>query len=117
MHGLDISASNFRADEDFYLDAFLKHRWYSGNIRQDKSSLLQVWNDFILNVQHIGREAWLQILDTARVSFEKRTLTGAKSGCTNCLVRQEFHASRGATRVRVVSTTLSASKGICTPFL
>uniref|UniRef100_M4B5A8 RxLR effector candidate protein n=1 Tax=Hyaloperonospora arabidopsidis (strain Emoy2) TaxID=559515 RepID=M4B5A8_HYAAE len=26
LHGLDINARNFRAEEDFYLDAFLKHR-------------------------------------------------------------------------------------------
>ena len=25
LHGLDISASNFRAEKDFYLDVFLKH--------------------------------------------------------------------------------------------
>ena len=49
LHSLDISASNFRAEANFYLDAFLKHRWYSGNIKQDKSSLLQVWKDFILS--------------------------------------------------------------------
>ena len=43
LHGLGISGSNFRAEEDFYLDAFLKHRWYSGNTKRDKSSLLQAW--------------------------------------------------------------------------
>ena len=42
LHELDISASNFRAEDDFYLDAFLKHRWCSGNTKRDKSSLLQV---------------------------------------------------------------------------
>ena len=78
LQGLDISASNCRAIEYFYLDAFLKHRWYSGNTKRDKSSLLQAWNAFMLNVQHIGREAWVQSLDTARVRFENRTLTGAK---------------------------------------
>ena len=26
LHGLDPSSKNFRAEEDFYLDAFLKHR-------------------------------------------------------------------------------------------
>ena len=40
--------------------------------------MLQAWNAYILNVQHIGREAWLRKLDTARIRFEKRTLTGAK---------------------------------------
>ena len=79
IHGLDISASNYRAKEDFYLVDFLKHRWYSGNTKRGKSLLLQAWNVFILNVQHIGREAWLRKLDTARVSFEKRTITGAKA--------------------------------------
>ena len=78
IHGLDISASNFRAEEDFSLDAFLKHRWYSGNTKRDKSLLLQAWNAFLLNVQHIGREAWIRKIDTARVRFKKRTLTGAK---------------------------------------
>ena len=79
LHGIYISASNFRAEEDFYLDAFLKHRWHSDNTKQDKSSLLQAWNAFILNVQHIEREAWLRKLDTARIRFEKRTLTDAKA--------------------------------------
>ena len=27
FHGLDISARNFRAKEDFCLDSFQKHRW------------------------------------------------------------------------------------------
>ena len=79
LHGLDISASNFRAEEEFYLDAFLKHRWYNSNTKRDKSSLLQDWNAFILNVQHIGRDAWLRKLDAARVRFEKRSLIGARS--------------------------------------
>ena len=56
LHGLDISASNFRAEEEFYLDAFLKHRWYNSNTKRDKSSLLQAWNAFILNVQRIRRD-------------------------------------------------------------
>ena len=54
LHGLDISTSKFRAEEDFYMDALLKHRWYSGNTERDKSSLLQAWNALILNVQHMG---------------------------------------------------------------
>ena len=117
MHGLDISASSFRAEEDFYLDAFLKHSWYSGNTKRDKNSFLQAWNAFVLNVQQGGREAWLKNLNTDRVRSEKRTLQVKKLGCIICLVRQEFYASRGATHVRVVSTTLSALKGRYTPFL
>ena len=44
LHGLDPSAKNFRAEEDFYLDAFLKHRRYNGNSKRDKASLMQAWN-------------------------------------------------------------------------
>ena len=78
LHGLDPSAKNFRAEEDFYLDAFLKHRWFSGNNKRDKVSLMQAWSAFIRNVKDIGREAWLQKLNANRVKFEKRTPTGAK---------------------------------------
>ena len=31
LHGLSSSAKNFRAEEDFYLDAFFRHRWYNGS--------------------------------------------------------------------------------------
>ena len=101
LHGLDISASNFRAEEDFNLDDFMKHRWYSGNTKRDKSSSLQAWNVFILNVQ----EAKLGLINlTARVRFD----WFKRQSCIICLVRQEFQASYGATRVRVVSTILNA---------
>ena len=78
LHGLDPSAKNFRAEEDFYLDAFLKHRWYNGNNKRDKVSLMQAWNAFIRNVKDIGREAWLRKLNAARVKLETRTPTGPK---------------------------------------
>ena len=35
LHDLDISASNFRAEEDFFLNDFLNHRWYSGYTKRD----------------------------------------------------------------------------------
>ena len=78
LHGLDPSAKSFRAEEDFYLDAFLKHRWDSGNKKRDKASVMQAWSAFIRNVNDIGREAWLQRLNAIRVKFEKRTPTGAR---------------------------------------
>ena len=78
MQRLNLSAKNFSAEEDFYLDAFLKHRWYNRNNKRDKASLMQAWNAFIRNVKDIGREAWLRKLDASRVRFEKRTPTGAK---------------------------------------
>ena len=41
LHGLNISAGNFRAKEYFYLDTFQVHHWYSDNTKRYKSSLLQ----------------------------------------------------------------------------
>ena len=62
----------------------------------------------------------------ARPGFENltRPVSGLKSvlqtvarlNCTLCLVRQAFHASRGATRVRAVWTTPSVPKGMSIPF-
>ena len=40
LHGLSSSAESFRAEEDFYLDVFLRHRWYNSNQKRDKASLL-----------------------------------------------------------------------------
>ena len=40
LYGLNMSASNFRAEQDVCLDAFLKHRWYSCNTKRDNISLL-----------------------------------------------------------------------------
>ena len=47
LNGLSSSAMNSRAEKDFYLDAFLKHRWYNGNQKRDKASLLAAWNAFV----------------------------------------------------------------------
>ena len=41
LHKLDPSASNFRTEHDFFIDAFLMHRWYSGNHKRDGPSLIQ----------------------------------------------------------------------------
>ena len=67
---MGASASNFRAEEDFYLDAFLKHRWYNGNQKRDKNSLLAAWNAFVQNVKNFGREGWLKKLEAVRLKFE-----------------------------------------------
>ena len=73
LHGLSSSAKNFRAEQDLYLDAFLKHRWYNGNQKRDKTSLLAAWNAFFQNVKLFGREVWLEKLETVRVKLEKRS--------------------------------------------
>ena len=57
LHKLDPSASNFRTQHDFFIDAFFKHRWYSENHKRDGPSLIQAWNAFIHNVGEIGRDA------------------------------------------------------------
>ena len=77
LHGLDPSAKNFRADEDFNLDSFLKHRLYNGNNKRDEVLLMQAWNVSIRNVKEIGSEAWLHKINAARVKFKKRPPTGA----------------------------------------
>ena len=78
LHGLKSSAKNFRAEEDFYLDAFCKHRWYNGNQKRDKDLILAAWNAFVQNVKNFRREGCLHKLETLRIKFEKRTPTGAR---------------------------------------
>ena len=117
LHRLDISASNFRAEEDYYLDAFLKHRLYSGTTKRGKSSLLQARNAFILNVQHIGREAWLRKLDTARVRFGKQTLAGAKVRLHKLSREAGIPCRTWGDPCPCCLTTINESTGICNPFL
>ena len=31
LHGLDVSAINYRTEHGFYIDVFFRHRWYHGN--------------------------------------------------------------------------------------
>uniref|UniRef100_A0AAV1VLY5 Uncharacterized protein n=1 Tax=Peronospora matthiolae TaxID=2874970 RepID=A0AAV1VLY5_9STRA len=78
IHHLDPSAKNYRAEHEFFIDAFFRHRWYSGNHKRDGPSLLQAWNAYIHNLEDVGRDAWNDKLIKARVKFEKRTPTGAR---------------------------------------
>uniref|UniRef100_A0AAV1UTP2 Uncharacterized protein n=1 Tax=Peronospora matthiolae TaxID=2874970 RepID=A0AAV1UTP2_9STRA len=78
IHHLDPSAKNYRAENDFFIDAFFKHRWYSGNQKRDGTSLLQAWNADIHNLEGVGRDVWNDKLIKARDKFEKRTPTGAR---------------------------------------
>uniref|UniRef100_A0AAV1UXH6 Uncharacterized protein n=1 Tax=Peronospora matthiolae TaxID=2874970 RepID=A0AAV1UXH6_9STRA len=78
IHHLDPSAKNYRAEHDFFIDAFFRHRWYSGNHKRDGPSLLQAWNAYIHNLEDVGRDAWNDKLVKARDKFEKRTPTGAR---------------------------------------
>uniref|UniRef100_A0AAV1UGL2 Uncharacterized protein n=1 Tax=Peronospora matthiolae TaxID=2874970 RepID=A0AAV1UGL2_9STRA len=78
IHHLDPSAKNYRAENEFFIDAFFKHRWYSGNHKRDGTSLLQAWNAYIHNLEDVGRDVWHDKLIKARDKFEKRTPTGAR---------------------------------------
>uniref|UniRef100_A0AAV1VGK1 Uncharacterized protein n=1 Tax=Peronospora matthiolae TaxID=2874970 RepID=A0AAV1VGK1_9STRA len=78
IHHLDPSAKNYRAEHEFFIDAFFRHRWYSGNHKRDGPSLLQAWNAYIHNLEDVGRDVWNDKLIKARDKFEKRTPTGAR---------------------------------------
>uniref|UniRef100_A0AAV1U1H7 Uncharacterized protein n=1 Tax=Peronospora matthiolae TaxID=2874970 RepID=A0AAV1U1H7_9STRA len=78
IHHLDPSAKNYRAEQEFLIDAFFRHRWYSGNHKRDGPSLLQAWNAYIHKLEDVGRDAWNDKLIKARDKFEKRTPKGAR---------------------------------------
>uniref|UniRef100_A0AAV1U907 Uncharacterized protein n=1 Tax=Peronospora matthiolae TaxID=2874970 RepID=A0AAV1U907_9STRA len=80
IHHLDPSAKSYRTEQTIALniDAFFKHRWYSGNHKRDGPSLLQAWNAYIHNLEDVGRDVWNDKLIKARDKFEKRTPTGAR---------------------------------------
>uniref|UniRef100_A0AAV1U4H7 Uncharacterized protein n=1 Tax=Peronospora matthiolae TaxID=2874970 RepID=A0AAV1U4H7_9STRA len=78
VHHLDPSAKDYRAENEFFIDAFFRHRWYSGNHKRDGPSLLQAWNAYIHNLEDVGRDVWNDKLIKARDKFEKRTPTGAR---------------------------------------
>uniref|UniRef100_A0AAV1TA68 Uncharacterized protein n=1 Tax=Peronospora matthiolae TaxID=2874970 RepID=A0AAV1TA68_9STRA len=78
IHHLEPSAKNYRAKNEFFIDAFFRHRWYSGNHKRDGPSLLQAWNAYIHNLEDVGRDAWNDKTIKARDKFEKRTPTGAR---------------------------------------
>uniref|UniRef100_A0AAV1TNL1 Uncharacterized protein n=1 Tax=Peronospora matthiolae TaxID=2874970 RepID=A0AAV1TNL1_9STRA len=86
IHHLDPSAKDYRAEHEFFIDAFFRHRWYSGNHKRDGPSLLQAWNAYIHNLEDVGRDAWNDKLIKARDKFEKRTPT-ARGGAYVSLLR------------------------------
>uniref|UniRef100_A0AAV1UXJ3 Uncharacterized protein n=1 Tax=Peronospora matthiolae TaxID=2874970 RepID=A0AAV1UXJ3_9STRA len=76
IHHLDPKAKDYHTENKFFIDAFFKYRWYSGNHKRDGPSLLQAWNAYIHNLEDVGRDAWNDKLIKARDKFEKRTPTG-----------------------------------------
>ena len=41
LHGLDAKAKNFCTENDRYIDAFQKHRWYGPHKRREADAYLQ----------------------------------------------------------------------------
>ena len=78
LHKLDLRASNFGTEHEFFIDAFFKHRWYNGNHNRGGPAMIQAWNAFIHNVEVKGRDAWLGKLLAARDPLGKRTCAGAR---------------------------------------
>uniref|UniRef100_A0AAV1VDS2 Uncharacterized protein n=1 Tax=Peronospora matthiolae TaxID=2874970 RepID=A0AAV1VDS2_9STRA len=78
IHHLDPSVKDYHTENEFFIIAFFKHRWYSGNHKSDGPSLLQAWNAYIHNLEDVGRDVWNGKLIKARDKFEKRTPTGAR---------------------------------------
>uniref|UniRef100_A0AAV1UU89 Uncharacterized protein n=1 Tax=Peronospora matthiolae TaxID=2874970 RepID=A0AAV1UU89_9STRA len=72
------STETIRAEEEFFTDAFFKHRWYNGSRVRDGRALVQGWNALIHNIECIGREDRLAKLDAARIRYEKRNPVGAQ---------------------------------------
>uniref|UniRef100_A0AAV1ULF6 Uncharacterized protein n=1 Tax=Peronospora matthiolae TaxID=2874970 RepID=A0AAV1ULF6_9STRA len=69
IHHLDPSAKDYHTEHDFFIDAFFKHRWYSGNHKRDDPLLLQAWNAYIHNLENVGRDVWNDELIKARDKF------------------------------------------------
>uniref|UniRef100_A0AAV1TY45 Uncharacterized protein n=1 Tax=Peronospora matthiolae TaxID=2874970 RepID=A0AAV1TY45_9STRA len=74
----DSSTETILAEEEFFTDAFFKHRWYNGSRVRDVKALVQGWNALIHNIECMGREAWIAKLDAARIRFEKHNSVGAR---------------------------------------
>uniref|UniRef100_A0AAV1U8E6 DUF4211 domain-containing protein n=1 Tax=Peronospora matthiolae TaxID=2874970 RepID=A0AAV1U8E6_9STRA len=102
IHHLDPSAKKHRAENEFFIDAFFRHRWYSGNHKHDSPSLLQAWNAHIDNLENVGRDAWNDKLIKARDKFESEPRQVHATSCIVCQERRDYPASLGETRVHVV---------------
>uniref|UniRef100_A0AAV1U9Q1 Uncharacterized protein n=1 Tax=Peronospora matthiolae TaxID=2874970 RepID=A0AAV1U9Q1_9STRA len=48
------STETIRAEEEFFTDAFFKHRWYYGSRGRDGTALVKGWNAFTYNIECIG---------------------------------------------------------------
>uniref|UniRef100_A0AAV1V8G9 Uncharacterized protein n=1 Tax=Peronospora matthiolae TaxID=2874970 RepID=A0AAV1V8G9_9STRA len=74
----DSSTKTIRAEEEFFTDAFFKHRWNNDSRVRDGKALVQEWNALIHNSECIVREAWIAKHDAVCIRFEKRNPVGAR---------------------------------------
>ena len=78
IHRLDANARGYHDEQKVFIDAFFKHRWYSGKRNKDLISLFQAWDAFIQNVMNVGRDQWFDRLRSTRDRFELRFPSGAR---------------------------------------
>ena len=57
LHGLDVSAKNYRTEHKFYIDVFFRHRWFNFNKKKDTHSLVQSCNEFVASILNVGRQS------------------------------------------------------------
>uniref|UniRef100_A0AAV1TXY2 Uncharacterized protein n=1 Tax=Peronospora matthiolae TaxID=2874970 RepID=A0AAV1TXY2_9STRA len=69
----DSSTETIRAEEEFFTDAFYKHRRYNGSRVRDGKALVQGRNALLHNIECIGREAWLSKLDAIASGLRNAT--------------------------------------------
>uniref|UniRef100_A0AAV1UUA9 BZIP domain-containing protein n=1 Tax=Peronospora matthiolae TaxID=2874970 RepID=A0AAV1UUA9_9STRA len=94
------STETIRAEEEFYTDAFCKHRWYSGSRVRDGKALAQGLNALIHNIECIEREAgWVNVMQLAS-DLRNVIQSGCDTSCTVCQESQDCPISRRAINVQ-----------------
>ena len=117
LHGLDTSASNFRAEGHFISILFRSIGGTAATIRETKSPCCKRGTLLCSMCNTLGAKIDFKSLTQFASGLKSELLPVQKLSCIVCLVRRKFHASRGVTHARTVSTIRSASKERCTPFL
>ena len=74
----DANVRDHEHEQKIFIDAFFRHRWYSGKRTKDQKSLCQAWDAFVQNVLNDGRDRWFDRLRSTQDRFERRFPTGAR---------------------------------------
>uniref|UniRef100_A0AAV1TV45 Uncharacterized protein n=1 Tax=Peronospora matthiolae TaxID=2874970 RepID=A0AAV1TV45_9STRA len=86
----DSSPETIRAEEEFFTDAFFKHRWYNGSRVRDGKALVQGWNALIHNMECIGCEAGSPNLMQLASGLRNATPSVRGTSSTGCQERQDY---------------------------